>query len=198
MTIELMKLPWPENALEPQVSARTISFHHGKHHRGYVNKLNDAIEGTGNAEKSLEDIIRASADSDEALFNNAAQVWNHNQYWLSMSPDGGGEPAGPLGEAIAASFGSFDNFKAQFTDACAGQFGSGWGWLVIDGDGRLAIRTTANAATPLTAGETVLLTCDVWEHAYYLDYQNDRGGYLDGWWSVVNWALASDRFGGSG
>ena len=179
MAFELPALPYASDALEPHMSANTFSYHHGKHHAAYVNKLNGLIDGTDLADKSLEDIIQATAGKADAkgIFNNAAQVWNHTFFWHSMAPNGGGKPSGKLAEMIDASFGSYDAFVEQFKAAGVGQFGSGWAWLVVDGDA-LKIVTTANAETPITDGLKPLITCDVWEHAYYLDYQNDRPGFL--------------------
>ena len=184
MAIELPSLPYEKDALAPHISARTLEFHYGKHHAGYVAKLNAAIDADASLQgKSLEDII---AGTTGGTFNNAAQVWNHTFYWNSMSPNGGGAPTGKVAAAIDASFGSFDAFKAAFAAAAGGQFGSGWAWVVKDGDG-LAITTTGNAGTPLTDGKIPVITCDVWEHAYYLDYQNSRPGYVDAWWNLINW-----------
>ncbi len=184
MAIELPSLPYEKNALEPHISARTLEFHYGKHHAGYVKKLNAAIDADSSLQgKSLEDIIGSASGG---TFNNAAQIWNHTFYWHSMSPSGGGAPTGKVAAAIDASFGSFDAFKAAFAKAAGGQFGSGWAWVVKDGDG-LAITTTGNAGTPLTDGQTPVITCDVWEHAYYLDYQNSRPGYVEAWWNLINW-----------
>ncbi len=191
MAIALPALPFEKNALEPHISAETLEYHYGKHHAGYVKKLNAAIEGTDNADKSLEELIAIGG----ALFNNAAQVWNHSFYWNSMSPNGGGAPSGALGAAIDAAFGSFDGFKAAFAKAAGGQFGSGWAWLVSDSSGALSIVATGNAETPATdAGVTPLLTCDVWEHAYYVDYRNARGSYVEAWWNLVNWDFAASNY----
>ena len=179
------------------MSANTFSYHHGKHHAAYVNKLNGLIDGTDLADKSLEDIIQATAGKADAkgIFNNAAQVWNHTFFWHSMAPNGGGKPSGKLAEMIDASFGSYDAFVEQFKAAGVGQFGSGWAWLVVDGDA-LKIVTTANAETPITDGLKPLITCDVWEHAYYLDYQNDRPGFLGVFLdNLVNWDFAAQQLG---
>lgn len=184
MAFQLPELPYSKDALSPHISAETIEYHYGKHHAAYVNKLNAAIEGTEFAEMGLEEIIKKS---EGGMFNNAAQVWNHTFYWNSLSPDGGGEPTGELSEIITKTFGDFASFKTQFTAAAAGQFGSGWAWLVKDKEGKLSITTTANADTPLTEGLTALLTCDVWEHAYYVDYRNARPKYIESFWSLVNW-----------
>lgn len=184
MTFQLPELPYAKDALAPYMSRETLEYHHGKHHAAYVNKLNAAIEGTPWVGRSLEDIIRGS---DGGLFNNAAQAWNHTFFWNCLSPNGGGQPRGDLANAVARSFGSYADFKTRFSEACAGQFGSGWGWLVKHGDA-LEIMTTANADTPLKHNKTALLTIDVWEHAYYIDYRNDRAKFiaaiLD---NLVNW-----------
>ena len=184
MPFTLPELPFAADALAPHISAETLGIHHGKHHAGYVGKLNAAVEADASlAGKSLEDLIRTTSGG---VFNNAAQVWNHTFYWNSMSPNGGGEPTGRVADAIASAFGSFADFKSQFSSATAGQFGSGWGWLVKS-DAGLEIVTTSNAGNPLTAGKTPLLTCDVWEHAYYIDYRNARAAYIGAWWNLVNW-----------
>jgi len=173
-------LPYAEDALDPVISARTLQFHHGRHHRAYVDNLNRLVAGTAFSEQSLEQIVRATAGSADqaAVFNNAAQVWNHNFQWRSLRPGGGGRPGAVLSRAIESSFGSFDEFRKQFAQVAVSQFGSGWGWLVRDGD-RLRVVKTANAETPLTQGLVPLLTIDVWEHAYYLDYQNRRADYVN-------------------
>ena len=192
---KLPALPWPDNALEPVISARTISFHYGKHHQTYLDNLNKLVAGTPLAMQSLEEIIRqAAGQPDKAgLFNNAAQVWNHTFFWNSIKPGGGGAPSGKLAELIQKAFGGLDAFKAAFTDAAVTQFGSGWAWLVLDG-GALKIVKTANADTPLARGQKALLTCDVWEHAYYLDYQNRRkdfvAAFLD---KLANWDFAAQQ-----
>jgi Fe-Mn family superoxide dismutase len=184
-------LPYAHDALEPHISEKTLSFHFDKHHMGYYGKLVAAAEGSEWATASLEDIMTSGPAS---MFNNAAQTWNHTFYWNSMSPNGGGAPSGDLAAAIDAAFGSLEAFKEQFNAAAGGQFGSGWAWLVKDADGHLSITTTGNAGCPLTEGVTPILTCDVWEHAYYLDYQNARPAYLAAWWNVVNWDFASANF----
>jgi Fe-Mn family superoxide dismutase len=193
MAFELPALPYSRDALAPHISGETIDYHYGKHHQAYVTNLNNLVAADASlAGKSLEDII---ASSKGGLFNNAAQVWNHTFYWHSLSPQGGGAPTGALADAITAAWGSFDAFKAEFTKAALGQFGSGWAWLVADKAGKLSIRTTANAETPLTdASVTSLLTCDVWEHAYYVDYRNARANYVAGWWALVNWDFAAANF----
>lgn len=193
MAFELPPLPYAEDALEPHISARTMQFHYGKHHQAYVNKLNDLVDGTRFADMDLERIIReAAGDSDSGtIFNNAAQTWNHTFFWNSMSPDGGGNPDGALADEIDRAFGSLGDFTEKFKAAAVGQFGSGWAWLVHDGDG-LAIETSANAGTPVADGRTCLLTCDVWEHAYYLDYQNRRPDFVQAFLdNLVNWDFAA-------
>ncbi|MBU0723463.1 MAG: superoxide dismutase [Alphaproteobacteria bacterium] len=192
MPFELPALPYEQTALEPHVSANTLSFHHGKHHNTYVVNLNKMIDGTPLASKSLEEIIQESAgDSAKAgIFNNAAQVWNHTFFWHSMKPKGGGKPTGAIAKKIDESFGSYEKFAEEFKAAGAGQFGSGWVWLVEDG-GKLAIMKTPNAELPMTKGKKALLTCDVWEHAYYLDYQNRRPDFLAAFLdNLVNWDFA--------
>ena len=184
MAIELPALPYDRTALEPHISGETIDFHYGKHHKTYVDNLNKMIEGTEFASMPLEEIIRKSQGG---MFNNAAQIWNHTFYWNCLSPKGGGEPSGKLGDAINKAFGSFEKFKEEFTKVSVGTFGSGWGWLVQRPDGSLALVSTSNAATPLTGEDTALLTCDVWEHAYYIDYRNARPKYLEAFWNLVNW-----------
>jgi superoxide dismutase, Fe-Mn family len=188
MAIELPPLPYDKNALEPHISAETLEFHYGKHHKAYVDKLNAAIEGTELADATLEDIVRKSSGG---MFNNAAQAWNHTFYWNSMGPNGGGEPSGKLAEAINKAFGSLDKFKEAFSTSAAGNFGSGWTWLVQRPDGALAIVNTSNAATPITGNDTPLLTMDVWEHAYYIDYRNARPKYIEAFWNLVNWEFAA-------
>jgi Fe-Mn family superoxide dismutase len=195
--IELPPLPYPENALEPYISARTIGFHYGKHHRGYVDKTNGFVAGTGWAEMDLITLVQKTGGKPEqtSIFNNAAQVFNHNFYWHSIKPGGGGEPGGSLGREIKVAFGSYQGFAAEFKDAAASQFGSGWAWLVRDAAG-LKILKTANADTPITLGLTPLLTIDVWEHAYYLDYQNRRGDYIQAFLDhLVNWDFAAQNLG---
>jgi Fe-Mn family superoxide dismutase len=192
MAIELPSLPYPTDALAPHISPETLDFHYGKHHAGYVKKLNAAIEGTAMAEKSLEEIVKTS---EGGVFNNAAQVWNHTFYWNSLSPKGGGEPTGAIADAINKHFGSFAGFKEKFTTAAGTLFGSGWTWLVKNADGSLSIEQTTNADTPLTTGQTPLLTCDVWEHAYYIDYRNARPDYINAFWSLVNWDFANQNMG---
>jgi Fe-Mn family superoxide dismutase len=195
MSIKLPDLPYPADALEPHISARTLEFHHGKHHKAYVDKLNAAIDGTEYDDHTLETIIAASHEaSDAGVFNNAAQIWNHTFLWNSMSPQGGGEPKGALADAISASFGDLAGFRERFKASALGQFGSGWTWLVSKG-GTLDIVSTGNAETPLTDGITPLLTLDVWEHAYYLDYQNRRDAYIDAFLGeLINWDFAGRNY----
>ncbi|MDH5749636.1 MAG: superoxide dismutase [Rhodospirillales bacterium] len=193
MAFELPDLPYAQNALEPHISGNTLSFHYGKHHATYVTNLNNLVKDTPMAGQSLEEIMKATAgDAAKAgIFNNAAQVWNHTFYWNSMKPGGGGAPSGDLAKKIDADFGSFDKFKEEFKTAAATQFGSGWAWLVSDG-GKLKVVKTPNAACPLTDGQTPLMTCDVWEHAYYLDFQNRRPDYVQTFLdSLVNWDFAA-------
>jgi len=193
MAFELPALPYERDALTPHISAETIDYHYGKHHQAYVTNLNKMIDGTDLANKPLEDIIRSS---EGGIFNNAAQIWNHTFYWHSLSPNGGGQASGNLAAAIDTAFGSFDEFKQQFTASALGNFGSGWTWLVKNADGKLEIINTSNAATPLTdASVTPLLTVDVWEHAYYVDYRNARPEYLTHFWELVNWEFAASNFG---
>ena len=188
MTISLPDLPYAKDALTPHISEETLEFHYGKHHQTYVTKLNDAIAGTDFEGQDLEDIVKSSSGG---VFNNSAQIWNHTFYWHSLSPNGGGEPTGAIKDAIDASFGSFDAFKEQFTASAVGNFGSGWTWLVKNGDGSLAIVNTDDAETPLTTDATPLLTLDVWEHAYYIDYRNVRPDYIAAYWNLVNWDFAN-------
>lgn len=187
----LPPLPYEKNALEPHISAETLDFHHGKHHNTYVVNLNNLIKDTEFANASLEEIIRKAPPG--GLFNNAAQVWNHTFYWNSLSPNGGGTPSGALAEAISKAFGSFDAFKEAFTKAAVTQFGSGWAWLVKNANGGLEIVQTGNAGNPMTDGKTPLLTCDVWEHAYYIDYRNARPKYVEAFWNLVNWDFAASN-----
>jgi len=184
MAFELPALPYPKDALAPPLSAETLDYHHDKHHATYVANLNKLIEGTEFASLSLEAIIKKASGP---LFNNAAQVWNHTFYFNGLSPKGGGAPSGAVAKAITTAFGSFAAFQEKFTAAAVGTFGSGWAWLVKKTDGSLAIVTTANAGNPLTDGATPLLTCDVWEHAYYVDYRNARPKYVAAFWNLVNW-----------
>lgn len=184
MAFELPPLPYEKNALEPHISAETLEYHYGKHHQAYVTNLNNLIKGTEFENASLEDIIKKSSGG---VFNNAAQVWNHTFYWNSLSPKGGSEPSGKLADAINKAFGSFEKFKEEFSKSAVGNFGSGWTWLVQRPDGSLGIVNTSNAATPITGSDKPLLTCDVWEHAYYVDYRNARPKYVEAFWNLVNW-----------
>ncbi|MFJ7499132.1 superoxide dismutase [Fe] [Serratia grimesii] len=186
MSFELPALPYEKNALEPHISAETLEYHYGKHHNAYVVNLNNLLKGSEFDGLSLEAIIKASSGG---IFNNAAQVWNHTFYWHCLSPQGGGEPQGALATAINQAFGSFAAFKEQFSDAAIKNFGAGWTWLVKKADGTLAIVNTSNAGTPLTGEDKPLLTVDVWEHAYYIDYRNARLTYLENFWALVNWAF---------
>ncbi|MBN5228805.1 superoxide dismutase [Fe] [Serratia marcescens] len=190
MSFELPALPYEKNALEPHISAETLEYHYGKHHNTYVVNLNNLVKGSEFEGKSLEEIIKTS---NGGVFNNAAQVWNHTFYWHCLSPQGGGEPQGELAAVIVKSFGSFAAFKEQFTDAAVKNFGAGWTWLVKKPDGALAIVNTSNAATPLTGEDKPLLTVDVWEHAYYIDYRNARPKYLENFWALVNWTFAAEN-----
>jgi Fe-Mn family superoxide dismutase len=190
---DLPQLPYATDALSPHISAETIEYHYGRHHKTYVNNLNQLAAGTEFEKASLEDVVRKSTGR---IFNNAAQVWNHTFYWNCLSPKGGGRPQGALLAAIQKAFGSFEEFQRQFTEAAVGLFGSGWAWLVKKADGSLAIKGTANAGTPLTEGDTPLLTCDVWEHAYYIDYRNARAKYVETFWKIVNWDFVAKNLGG--
>ena len=190
MSIELPALPYARDALQPHISSETLDFHYGKHHQTYVDNLNKMIVDTEFADADLETIVKKSQGG---MFNNAAQIWNHTFYWNSLSPKGGGEPTGKLADAIAKSFGSFAAFKDAFAKAAIGTFGSGWAWLVQRPDGALAIVSTSNAATPITGSDRPLLTCDVWEHAYYIDYRNARAKYVEAFWNLVNWDWAAKR-----
>ena len=187
----LPQLPYSLDALSPHVSKETLEYHYGKHHQTYVTNLNNLIKGTEFADSSLEEVIKKSSGG---IFNNAAQIWNHTFYWHSLSPQGGGEPTGALKDAINKKWGSFDEFKKSFTQTCVGTFGSGWGWLVKTPAGELELVSTSNAATPLTTANKPLLTCDIWEHAYYIDYRNSRPNYMDAFWKLVNWEFASKNF----
>lgn len=191
MTFTLPPLPYPMDALAPHISAETLEYHYGKHHSAYVNNLNKLVEGTEYANMSLEEVIKKSTGG---IFNNAAQVWNHTFYWECLSPNGGDEPNGSLLQAINDTFGSFNDFKQKFTQTAITTFGSGWAWLIKDSQGNLQITSTSNAATPMTAGVTALLTCDVWEHAYYIDYRNARPTYLEAFWNLVNWDFVNKNF----
>jgi len=190
MTFTLPALPYATDALAPHISQETLEYHYGKHHQAYVNNLNKLIPGTEFEAMSLEEIIMKAKGG---IFNNAAQVWNHTFYWHCLSPNGGGEPKGKLAEAINKNFGSFSTFKEQFTQAAIATFGSGWAWLVQDSTGALKIISTSNAGTPMTESLTALLTCDVWEHAYYIDYRNARPDYVNKFWSLVHWDFVANN-----
>ncbi len=192
MAYALPDLPYAKNALEPHISAETLEFHHDKHHATYVTNLNNLVPGTEFEGMGLEEIITSAPAG--GIFNNAAQVWNHTFYWNCMGPNGGGEPSGALAEAINAAFGSFAEFQQKFATSCATNFGSGWTWLVKNSDGSVEIVNTSNAGCPLTSGQTPLLTCDVWEHAYYIDYRNARPKYVEAFWNLVNWDFAAQNF----
>ena len=193
MTHELPPLPYAMNALEPTISQETLEYHYGKHHQAYVTNLNNLIPGTEFEKASLEEIIRKASGG---IFNNGAQVWNHTFYWNCLSPNGGGQPSGALAKAIDGAFGSFDEFKKKFSTSAATNFGSGWTWLVKNADGGLEIVNTSNAANPMTDGKTPLLTVDVWEHAYYIDYRNARPKYLEEIWNLINWDFVASNFAG--
>lgn len=191
MKHELPPLPYPVNALEPHFSAETLEYHHGRHHRKYVDDLNALIEGTEYEDMPLERII---ADAGEGpIFNNAAQVWNHSFYWHCLSPDGGGRPGGNVGGAIESSFNSFDALKERFTEAAVKLFGSGWVWLVKNSEDSVSIDQTKDGSNPLAYGRIAVLACDVWEHAYYIDYRNDKARYMEAFWNVVNWDFVAKR-----
>lgn len=190
MAIELPPLPYDRAALEPHMSAETLDYHYGKHHKAYVDNANKMIEGTEFADMPLVDIIRRAQG---ALFNNVAQVWNHTFFWNCMKPNGGGEPTGKLMDAINLAFGDFQTFKDEFAKTCIGTFGSGWGWLVQRPDGSLALVSTSNANTPIAGDDTPLLTCDVWEHAYYIDYRNMRPKFVEAFWNLVNWDFVASN-----
>jgi len=191
MTFKLPELPYALDALEPNISKKTLEFHYGKHHQAYVNNLNNLVVGTEFENADLETIIKKS---EGGIFNNGAQVWNHTFYFLSLSPNGGGKPSGDLLAAIEKAFGSFEKFKEEFSQAAATVFGSGWAWLVKKADGSLEIVKESNAGNPLRNGFTPILTCDVWEHAYYLDYQNKRPDYIKGFWESIDWNVVEKRF----
>ncbi len=191
MEHKLPALPYAKNALAPHISEETLEYHYGKHHAAYVANLNKLIAGTEFADKELDEIVKKAVGG---LFNNAAQHWNHSFYWNCLSPQGGGEPAGALAAALKTSFGSYEQFKEKFTTAATSLFGSGWTWLVRTKDGGLAIENGSNAENPLKTGKQALLTCDVWEHAYYIDYRNARAKYLEAFWKLVNWKFAEANF----
>jgi len=191
MEHKLPELPYHGDALTPHISAETIGYHYGKHHKAYVDNLNKLIPGTEFENMALEEIIQKASGG---IFNNAAQVWNHTFYWNCLSPEGGGEPAGELADAINSNFGSFEEFKNKFNNAAVTLFGSGWAWLVKNPDGSLTIEATSNAENPLKQGKKALITCDVWEHAYYIDYRNARAKYLESFWNLVNWDFVMANF----
>jgi Fe-Mn family superoxide dismutase len=191
MAFTLPPLPYAKDALAPHISAETLEFHHGKHHAAYVKKLNELVEGTKFADMELEKIIKTAGPGP--VFNNAAQHWNHSFYWNCMKPKGGGEPSGQLADSIRKAFGGFKEFKEKFSEAAVTQFGSGWAWLVKGSDGSLAIEKTPNADTPIMHDKPTLLTCDVWEHAYYIDYRNARPTYVEAFWNVVNWDFVASN-----
>lgn len=192
MAFELPPLPYAKNALEPHVSKETLEFHHGKHHAKYVKTLNQLVSGTEFASMPLEEIVRKAEPGK--LFDNAGQHWNHSFFWNCLSPDGGKDPAGELRSALEKQFGSVDDFRKKFTEAANAIFGSGWAWLVRESDGKLAVQTTANAENPLIHRKTMpLLTCDMWEHAYYLDYRNEKKKWLEAFWNVVDWEFVASQ-----
>jgi len=193
LSIELPPLPYEKNALEPHISAETLDYHYGKHHQTYVTNLNNLVAGTDNEGKSLEELIN---NTSGGLFNNAAQIWNHTFYWNCLSPNGGGEPTGAVADAINAKFGDFASFKDAFSKNAITTFGSGWGWLVKNADGSIELSSTSNAGCPLTDSQTPLLTCDVWEHAYYVDYRNARPKYVEAFWNLVNWDFVAKNLEG--
>jgi Fe-Mn family superoxide dismutase len=200
MAHTLPELPWAKDALAPHITPETLNFHHGKHHNAYVNNLNTLLSGHPLADLPLEKLLARIGEIDASIkgkvFNNAAQHFNHSFYWKSLRPKSSNGPGGAFLAALNGAFGSVDGFKDVFTKECAGHFGSGWGWLVKEKDGALRVVSTHDAGTPLTAGQTPLLTCDVWEHAYYIDYRNDRGAYLKNFWEIANWEFAERNFGG--
>ncbi len=191
MEHKLPELPYAKEALAPHISAETLEYHYGKHHKTYVDNLNKLIPGTEFEKMTLEEIIKKASGG---IFNNAAQIWNHSFYWNCLSPSGGGEPIGELAAAINRSFGSFAQFKEKFTAAATSLFGSGWAWLVKNPDGSLAIESASNAGTPVKDDKKAILTCDVWEHAYYIDYRNARAKYIEAFWKIMNWKFAAQNF----
>jgi superoxide dismutase, Fe-Mn family len=198
MAYSVPDLPYPYDALEPHIDEATMRVHHDKHHQAYVDKANGALEGTEWADREVEDVLQnlssLPADKQAPVRNNAGGHYNHTLFWQMLSPDGGGEPGGELGDAIAEKFGSFDSFKEEFKNAGIARFGSGWAWLVKDSSGALAVVSTPNQDSPISDGQTPLLGCDVWEHAYYLKYQNKRPDYIDAFWNVVNWDYVAEQF----
>ncbi|HJL86887.1 MAG: Fe-Mn family superoxide dismutase [SAR324 cluster bacterium] len=193
MAFSLPPLPYEMNALEPHISVETLEFHYGKHHQTYINNLNGLVEGTENANRTLDEIIM---NSQGGLFNNAAQVWNHTFYWNCMGPNGGGDPTGSVADAINKAFGSFADFKDQFSKSAATNFGSGWTWLVQNSNGDVEIQNTSNAGCPMTSSAKAILTIDVWEHAYYVDKRNARPAYIESWWNLVNWDYVNSQLEG--
>ena len=191
MAFELPPLPYAKNALVPHISEETLEYHYGKHHQTYVTNLNNLVPGTEFEGKDLLTIVKTSSGG---IYNNAAQIWNHTFYWHSLAPNAGGEPTGPLADAINKAFGSFAAFKEKFTASALGNFGSGWTWLVKNADGAVEIVNTGAAGNPILDGKTPLLTCDVWEHAYYIDYRNARAKYVEAFWNLVNWDFAAKNF----
>ncbi|MEN3366998.1 MAG: superoxide dismutase, Fe-Mn family [Burkholderiales bacterium] len=191
MEHKLPPLPYPKDALQPHISAETLEYHYGKHHQAYVTNLNNLIKGTEYENMSLEEIIKKSSGG---VFNNSAQVWNHTFFWNCMKPNAGGAPTGAVADKINAKWGSFDKFKEEFTKSAVGNFGSGWTWLVKKADGSVDIVNTSNAGTPLTSADTPLLTCDVWEHAYYIDYRNARPKFVEAFWNLANWDFVAKNY----
>lgn len=191
MAFELPPLPYAHDALQPHISKETLEYHHDKHHNTYVVNLNNLVPGTEFEGKTLEEIVKSSSGG---IFNNAAQVWNHTFYWNGLKPNGGGTPKGELATAIDKAFGSFEEFKKQFSQKAITTFGSGWAWLVKNKDGSLSLESTSNAANPMTGGQTPLLTIDVWEHAYYVDYRNARPKYVEEFWSIINWDFVEANY----
>ena len=191
MAFTLPELPYPMDGLQPHISSETLEYHHGKHHKAYVDKTNDLIKGTKFEKASLEEILKTAEPG--TLFNNVEQHWNHSFYWKSMGLRKGGEPKGPIAEVIKKSFGSFDSFKKKFSEIADGHFGSGWAWLVRAKDGSYQVLATHDAGCPIRQGQTPIITCDVWEHAYYIDYRNARPKYVDAWWNLVNWDFANEN-----
>ena len=191
MAFELPPLPYSKDALMPHMSPETLDYHYGKHHKTYVDNLNKLVPGTEFEKMDLESIVKKSSGG---IFNNAAQIWNHTFFWNCLSPKAGGEPTGAIADAITKEFGSFQAFKEKFSDTTIKQFGSGWGWLVKNKAGKLEILSTSNAGNPLTDGHTPLLTCDVWEHAYYIDYRNKRPDFLAAFWNLTNWNFVNENF----
>ncbi|WP_339722413.1 Fe-Mn family superoxide dismutase [Marinomonas primoryensis] len=194
MSFELPALPYAKDALEPHMSVETLEYHYGKHHNTYVVKLNGLVPGSEYENKTLEEIITSAPAGP--VFNNAAQIWNHTFFWNSLSPNGGGEPTGALADAINAKWGSFAEFQTAFNDKAVNNFGSSWTWLVKNTDGSIEIVNTSNAGTPMTSGQTAVITVDLWEHAYYIDYRNVRPDYLKGFWALANWEFAAANFAG--